>query len=359
MDALYVVKEGKKLRCGYTTGSCAAGAAKAAAIMLHAGTAPELVEIDTPAGVILRLYVECPQWHDDGTASCCIVKDAGDDPDVTNGMKIFAKVSKRQDGEIVIDGGEGVGRITREGFWGKVGEAAINPVPRRMIRDEVSKIAVHGWNVVIHVPGGKDIAKKTFNRFIGIEDGISIIGTTGIVEPMSDEAIKKTIYLELDKLYDDGSREILLVLGNYGRQVAEQLQLHAPRVKISNFIGDALLYCYHKGFHNVTLLGHIGKLSKLSIGVFNTHSHVCDGRIEAFIYYLALAGAPTSLIQEVQHCITSEEAVEILWREQYEHIFTAMRHGCIKRVRRYVKDKNFHINILIYSMKYDIVNIPS
>lgn len=354
MDNLYVIKNGKKLRCGYTTGSCAAGAAKAAAIMLHTGKIPEYIEIDTPAGIRLHLKVEKPLCKEN-CASCCIVKDAGDDPDVTNGMAIFAEVRKRGDSEICVDGGEGIGRITREGFWGKIGESAINPVPRQMIRDELVKVADHGWNVVIYAPTGKEITKKTFNSHIGIKGGISIIGTTGIVEPMSDEAFKKTIYLEIDKIYEDGLTEILLFLGNYGERVATTLNLQAPKIKISNFIGESISYCYNKGFQKVILLGHIGKLSKLSIGAFNTHSKVCDVRIEAFVYYLALVGASTQLIQQVNQCKTSEEALKLILENGYDHIVEKMRQGCVERIKHYVKDENFQVDVLLYSMEYGIL----
>jgi cobalt-precorrin-5B (C1)-methyltransferase len=302
------------------------------------------------------------------------VKDAGDDPDVTNGMEIFARISRRQDGEIVIDGGEGIGRITRAGFWGQVGEAAINPVPRKMIREAVVGIAEHGWNVTISVPGGEEIAKKTFNPQLGIEGGISIIGTTGIVKPMSDDALKQTIYLTIDAIYDDGAREILLLLGNYGERMAQELRttpyemftpdrvskpcqgvFEAPHVKVSNFIGDAILYAYHKGFTKITLLGHIGKLCKLAIGVFNTHSKVCDARMEAFIYYLALDSAPTELLSQVNACATSEEVVALLREGSYEHIFEAMRQGCITRIQRYVKDAQFTVDVVLYSMEYGLL----
>jgi cobalt-precorrin-5B (C1)-methyltransferase len=274
---------------------------------------------------------------------------------VTDGLEIAARVSERQDREIVIDGGEGVGRITRAGFWGQVGEAAINPVPRKMIRQEVAAIAEHGWNIVISAPGGKQIAKKTFNPQLGIEGGISIIGTTGIVEPMSDDALKKTIYLTIDALYEDGARKILLVLGNYGERLGNELSAQVPQVKVSNFIGDAVLYCYHKGFKKITLLGHIGKLCKLAIGVFNPHSKICDARMEAFVYYLALEGAPQNLLQQVNACKTSEEVVQLIQENGYNQIFTAMRQGCETRIRRYVKDEKFQVDVILYSMEYGLL----
>ena len=354
MKDLYVIKEGKKLRCGYTTGSCAAAAAKAAAIGLFTETIPPYIEIDTPAGIGLKLKVEKPCISHQG-ASCCIVKDAGDDPDVTDGIEIFAKVTKRGDDRIVIDGGEGVGRIKREGFWGKAGEAAINPVPRKMIIEEVAKVAEGGADILIYVPQGKEIAKRTFNAYIGIEDGISIIGTKGIVEPMSEEALKKSIYLALDALYEEGTHALVLYPGNYGEKVVEQLHLPGGKVKISNYIGDVILYCYYKGFKKITLVGHIGKLCKLSIGIFNTHSKTADARLESFIYYLAMAKAPHDLMLKVSEALTAEEAMEIIIRGGYGQVAERMKNGCIERLKKYVKDEGFEIDIVMYSMKYGVL----
>lgn len=350
MTDLYVVKGGQQLRCGYTTGSCAAGAAKAAALMWHTGQPIETVELDTPAGVRLTLPVSNPVISHD-RASCSIVKDAGDDPDVTNGLEIVAEVWPRSDGQVIIEGGAGIGRITRPGFWGDVGAAAINPVPRRMIREAVQSVAEHGWNVLISAPHGAEIARKTYNAALGIAGGISILGTTGLVDPMSDEAFQKTIYLTIEALHQQGHRAIVLVLGNYGERMAAQIGLTAPVVKVSNFIGEALLDCQHFGFQRVTLLGQIGKLAKLAIGGFNTHSRVCDGRMEAFVYYLALAGAPLALLQEVNACTDAEAALRIVQRENYHQIIEAMRQGCIERIKRYVKNEQFGIDVVLYSLE--------
>jgi cobalt-precorrin-5B (C1)-methyltransferase len=351
---MFVIKEGKRMRCGYTTGSCAAAAAKAAALGLVEGAIPEFIEIDTPSGVVLRLKVEKP-YMDEGAASCCIVKDAGDDPDVTDGIEIYAKVNKRSDSQVVIDGGEGIGRITRKGFWGEVGEAAINPVPRSMILNEVRKVTDEGIDVLIYSPQGTQIGKKTFNENIGIQGGISIIGTSGIVEPMSDEALKKSIYIEIDAAYEREKDEIILYPGNYAERFLESTGMQGERVKISNYIGDVILYCYNKGFSKVTLVGNIGKLCKLSIGIFNTHSKVCDGRIESFVYYLAITNSPYELIQEVTHSLTAEEALKIILDKDYKHVIEEMKRGCCKKVRDYVKDEDFDIDVVIYSMEYGLL----
>lgn len=354
MHDLYVIKDGKKLRCGYTTGSCAAGAAKAAAYMLITGQMIDTIEIDTPAGVVLTLGV-CKPYISADSASCCIVKDAGDDPDVTDHMEIYAEVSKRRDGVIHITGGQGIGVITRKGFWGDVGQAAINPVPRRMIASEVSKISDFGFDVTIYAPEGEAVAKRTFNANIGIQGGISIIGTSGIVEPMSEEALKKTIYLEIDAAMDAGAKDFVLFPGNYGENVVNNLEIPGAKIKISNFIGDALLYLTEKKASSITLVGHIGKLCKLAIGAFNTHSKLCDVRIEAFVYYMALRGVSIELIEQVNQCMTSEEAVKLLLENGCAEVFDDMTQGCQKRIKRYIKNNSFNIKVIMYSMDYGIL----
>jgi len=354
LDDIFVIKDGKRLRCGYTTGSCAAAAAKAAAKMLITREKISLIDIDTPSGIRLELPVGKPDIGEN-CASCCIVKDAGDDPDVTDKIEIYARVSRRIDDVINITGGEGIGIITRRGFWGEVGQAAINPVPRKMIREELSGLLEGGFDVVIYAPEGRERARRTFNENIGIEGGISIIGTSGIVEPMSEEALKKTIYLEVDRAYEDGEEELVLFPGNYGEKVVRDLKLEGRGIKISNFIGDTLLYINEKGFRSITLAGHIGKLCKLSIGAFNTHSRVCDVRIEAFVYYLALEGAPISLLEEINRCRTSEEAVKLVMDAGYLKVFGIMAKGCEDRIRRYLKNDGLKVRVLMYSMDYGVL----
>lgn len=348
---LYIIKEGKSLRCGYTTGSCATAASKAAAMMIQTGEIVKFIEIDTPANIKLKLEVYNPIIGDN-FASCSIIKDAGDDPDNTDGIEIYAKVNKRTDGKVNIDGGQGIGRITRKGLFGEIGQAAINPVPREMILKEVQEVSDSGYDILIYAPQGELIGKKTFNSNIGIEGGISIIGTKGIVYPMSEEALLKTIYMEVDMLKDiHGDEHIVLVPGNYGEKVSESLGIDKPRVKISNFIGDSLLYIYNKGFKSVTLIGHIGKFSKLSIGVFNTHSKVCDGRMEAFIYYLALMGAPMELLDRINNAITAEEGLNICIEAGFGQVVRHMEKGAEDRIKKYLKDEEFKVKVIIYSME--------
>ncbi|MFA5576350.1 MAG: cobalt-precorrin-5B (C(1))-methyltransferase CbiD [Tissierellaceae bacterium] len=348
---LYVIKDGKNLRCGYTTGSCATAAAKASALMLETGKIISYVEIDTPAGIRLKLQVNNPQITEEA-ASCSIIKDAGDDPDNTDGIEIYARVVKRKDRKINIDGGQGIGRIRRKGLFGKPGDAAINPVPRKMIEKEVREVKDSGYDILIFAPRGEEIGRKTFNKNIGIEGGISIIGTKGIVYPMSEDAFLKTIYMEMDMIANGpGKEHIILVPGNYGEKQADELKIDGPRVRISNFLGDSLLYAYNKGFKSISLIGHIGKFAKLSIGVFNTHSKVCDGRMEAFVYYLSLMGAPMDLLNKVNNCVTAEEGLNTSIEAGYGQVVKHMEKGGEERIRRYLKNEDYKVRVIIYFME--------
>ena len=327
----YIVKDGKKLRLGYTTGSCAAAAAKAAAVMLLTGRRLETVALLTPKGIRLELEVREVETGP-GYVSCAIAKDAGDDPDVTDGALIFARVSRREEPGIVIDGGPGVGRVTKPGLDQPVGAAAINSVPRRMIRENLEEAcALADWSggleAVISVPEGERLAKKTFNPRLGIAGGISILGTTGIVEPMSDGALVGTIRAELSQRRAAGDCYVLLTPGNYGSEfIRDGLGLDpALAVQTSNFIGDALDLCRELGFSGALLVGHVGKLVKLAGGMLNTHSRWGDCRMEILAAHAGAAGAPPERLGELLECAACDDALRILreagvYRETLERL---------------------------------------
>jgi cobalt-precorrin-5B (C1)-methyltransferase len=308
---------GKLLRRGYTTGSCAAAAAKAAAVMLLSQTGCPSVTLKTPGGRVLTLDVLNAAFSKD-TASCAVQKDSGDDPDVTNGVLVFARVSKTPEG-IEITGGEGVGRVTKPGLDQPVGAHAINSVPRRHIREECESVCREfryggGLSVMISVPGGEELAKRTFNPRMGIEGGLSVLGTTGIVEPMSEAAVADTIRAELSLLYEAGHRSVTLTIGNVGESfsrgvLGQSLESH---VKCANFIGEALSAAAEKGFRHATLVGHIGKLVKLGIGITNTHSSHGDGRMETLIACALEAGAPLETLHKIRGCVTADAALDCL-----------------------------------------------
>ena len=322
----YIYKNHKKLRYGYTTGSCAAAASKAAAAMLLSGKEISDVELMTPKGIALRL--EVLETHcTEGSVSCAIRKDGGDDPDVTNGILIYAEVTRipadelEAGGErILIDGGRGVGRVTKPGLEQPVGAAAINKVPRQMIWENLEAVCKkYGWQgglkAVISIPQGEELAAKTFNPRLGIVGGISVLCTSVIVEPMSEQALIETIRVEMRQKLANGMEYLLVVPGNYGIDFLEQyghgLDLN-DAVKCSNFVGEALDAAVEFGAKGVLLVGHIGKFVKLAGGIMNTHSHNADSRMELLTVHAALLGAPTELLQKMMECVTTDDALKYL-----------------------------------------------
>ena len=310
--------EQKKMRTGYTTGSCAAAAAKAAVCMLLSGEVIQQVRLMTPKGVELDLEVEQIQRRQHGVR-CAVRKDSGDDPDVTNGIYVYAEVRKEPEPGIYLDGGEGIGRITKKGLEQPVGAAAINRVPRQMILEAVKEQSIRygyqgGLSVIISAPEGKKLAAKTFNPRLGIENGISILGTSGIVEPMSEKALTDTIFLEMKMLKENGIDRCCVVPGNYGRDfLAEQLGVDTDQaVKCSNYIGETIDAAVNLEMRSLLLIRHIGKLIKVAAGVMNTHSRQADCRMEVLAAYAAAEGASAECVQAILSCITTTEALELL-----------------------------------------------
>lgn len=324
----YIFKDGRKLRCGFTTGTCAAAAAKAAAAVLFGSPAPEMVSITLPSGEKAGLPLEkteivCGEDGEIVSVLCGVLKDAGDDADVTDGMMICAKVSAAEErgmkGSIFIEGGEGVGRVTKPGLDQPPGAAAINSAPREMIRRSVREVCEeNGFYgdifVEISVPGGEAAALKTFNPMLGIEGGISILGTSGIVEPMSDNAVIETVRAEIRMKAAAENIFLAAVPGNYGMTFArEELGLQEEKiVKCSNFIGETLDACWEQGLSGILLAGNAGKLIKLASGIMNTHSSNSDGRIETIIACALEAGASLEVLRQVSSSVTTEGAFSLL-----------------------------------------------
>ena len=338
----YQFSQGKNLRCGYTTGSCATAAAKAAATMLLTGERVATVRIDTPKGVVLELEpleVELAEQY----VSCAIRKDSGDDPDDTNGVLVFAKVEKVAEPGVHIEGGVGVGRVTKPGLACALGGPAINPTPRRMITAEVGSVMEQagyseGLLVTISIPEGVEIAKKTFNPRLGIIGGLSVLGTSGIVEPMSEKALIETMYVEMRAQKARGNKNLLVFFGNYGEDFTRdvmQLDLEGA-VTCSNFVGELLDYAVFLGFETLLLIGHSGKLVKLAQGVMNTHSKYADCRTELFALEAMFHGASIEVGQEIYHCLTTDEVTKILKREQ---IFEPVMDKVTERIDFYMQHR--------------------
>ncbi len=367
----FVYKNHKKLRYGYTTGSCAAAASKAAAAMLLSGKEISYVELHTPKGIDLRLEV-LDISREDNAVSCAIQKDGGDDPDVTNGILIYAKVSREpaDEAQIMIDGGIGVGRVTKPGLEQSVGAAAINKVPRQMIRENLEAVCeqyhYHGkLSVVISIPSGVKLAAKTFNPRLGIVGGISVLGTSGIVEPMSEQALIDTIRVEMRQKLANGMEYLLVVPGNYGIDFLDQyghgLQLE-DAVKCSNFVGEALDAAVEFGAKGVLLVGHIGKFVKLAGGIMNTHSHNADARMELLTVHAALLGAPVELLQKMMECVTTDDALKYL---KEADLMEPVMERIMEKMEFYVNQRAQHqleLGVITFSNVFGILgqtkNVP-
>lgn len=411
----YVIKNQKKLRLGITTGTCSAAAAQAAAMQLLLGVESHAVTLRTPKGMTVSVPVYLLE-ADSKKASYKVIKDSGDDPDVTNGTDVCVTVEyaqqstreksnrsagtsgdKKPNGSVEIggnagsdgiveasiqsskngsqdrsraftnesypyltlDGGMGIGRVTKEGLEQAVGQAAINRVPRQMIFDAVADVCEKAnvcepLHITVWMPEGETLAKRTFNPKLGIEGGLSVLGTSGILEPMSEQAIVATIETEIRQLHAVGEEKVLVTPGNYGQAYAsEYLGLDlAKSVKSSNYIGDTIDLAISYGMKDFLLVGNIGKLVKLAAGIFNTHSKVADGRGEIFAVHAAMAGAEAKVVQEIYDCINTDRMLDVLEREGLrEAVMQSILAAIEKHVAGRVGD-TMRFGVIVFSEKY-------
>ena len=334
-------KDKNSLRCGVTTGASAAAAARAAALLLFRGECPSIVEVANPRGDIIKVPVKVAEYDGEG-ARAVVVKDGGDDPDVTNGLDIVARVEAASPG-VIIKGGDGVGVVTAPGLPVPVGESAINPVPARMIRDAVSGLAPAGVGVEISisVPGGRQAATRTLNGRLGITGGISILGTSGIVRPMSEEALKDSLVPFIKKAVALGHKRVVLTPGGLGyRQAVDEYGFNGDCViEMSNYVGFMLEKCVGEGIESVILWGHVGKMVKVAGGIFNTHSRVADGRREILAAYAALLGAKKDLIDQILNINTLEGAILLLNRRDITGLFDVIAQRASLKASEYVWEK--------------------
>lgn len=357
----------KELRKGFTTGSCGAAAAKAALYMLLTGSVKDEIEIITPGGVVFRTEVK-DIFREGNRVRCAVVKDGGDDPDVTTGLHVTAEVraEERGDGalEIQIEGGPGVGRVTLPGLDQPVGNAAINRVPRQMMEKELSEVAelldFRGRiRVILSVPGGEAAAERTFNPRLGIEGGISILGTTGIVEPMSTRAILDTIRVELNQRKALGDRIAAVSPGNYGLNFMKETYGYDLNrsVKCSNYVGDTVDMVREMGFRGMLLTGHIGKLIKVSGGIMNTHSKEGDARMELLAAGVIRAGGSTDTLRGILNCRVTEEALGIIQAESPALLRKSMD-AVMDRILYYLRKRSgeeLPVECILYSNEFGLL----
>lgn len=347
-------KDRHQWREGYTTGSSAAAAAKAACLQLQQvrhlilgnewGEDQKITQVNIPLPNLSRLSIPVSQCEgDEQRAWASVIKDGGDDPDVTNGLEIKACVNYlSEQGSILIEGGHGVGTVTKKGLAVPVGASAINPTPRRMIEQAVREVfPLEEIKVVIEVPQGEEAAERTLNPRLGIMRGISILGTTGIVRPMSEEAFKTSILPELDQAVAYGHRTLVLTPGNYGfRTAVEQMHVQPEAViQMSNFVGYILEEAVYRGIKQILLLGHVGKLIKVAGGIFHTHNRVADARSEILLAHCALAGMEQSTLLKLADIPTLEGAVKELLQLNQEDLVHKLAALASARAEAYVQRK--------------------
>ena len=309
------------LRNGFTTGSCAAACALASCIWQREGECPPRVVISVPEGVNYE-----PEIHPLAAYRCAVYKDSGDDPDITKGCEVWAEVEiSDAAGPVTFAAGEGVGTVTMPGLKLPMGEAAINPVPREMIERAVRRVIPNrAVRVTVGITNGRELAQKTFNPRLGIEGGLSILGTTGVVHPMSEDALIETIKLEMSVRKAGGLSEIALVFGSQGEEALRRLRPELPAVQISNFVGAALDEAAELGFERVLLAGQPGKLAKVAGGCMQTHSKYGDGRREPLCAMLALMGAPAELIRTALDANTLDGLIPVIQQAGYGEVWNAL-----------------------------------
>jgi len=307
----------RALRTGWTTGTCSAAAAKAATAALETGQVQQAVEVALPDGRRVGFPVERCELNG-AEAVAAVVKDAGDDPDVTHGAHLTATVSWRAEPGLQLDGGVGVGTVTKPGLGLDVGGPAINPVPRQMISvavGEVVDLASRGVRCVISVPRGEEMARKTTNARLGILGGISILGTTGIVRPFSTESWRASVVQAIAVMAAQGEKTVVLSTGGRTERAAMRLLPNAPEVcfvEVGDFTGAALRSAVEHGLQHVVFVGMAGKLAKLAAGILMTHYTRSKVDNELLARITADAGGDETAVAAVREANTARHAYE-LW----------------------------------------------
>lgn len=375
LDSAYRTVDQRQLRLGITTGTCAAAAAQASAAHLLTGIRQTEIPVHTPGGITAYVPVRCVE-AEERKCEYLVVKDSGDDPDVTDGVEVYVSVEKLEEGrrpetkafrgaqypKLWLEGGQGVGRVTRAGLEQAVGCAAINKVPRAMIFQAVGGIAEHAAYegellITVRIPAGEALAKKTFNPMLGIEGGISVLGTSGILEPMSEKAIIDTIEAQIRQFAAQGEKRLLVTPGNYGQSyVSEYLGLDLEKsVKCSNYVGDTLDLAAVYGMEELLLIGNIGKLIKLAAGIMNTHSKVADGRGEIMALHTVLQGGTREMAKVLLDCVTTEEMLGYLEKWGLREAVTA---GICEKIQCHVARRageRLRVGVMLFSEKYGLL----
>jgi cobalt-precorrin-5B (C1)-methyltransferase len=310
-------KPGKGLRTGYTTGACAAAAAKAATRCLVRDTMLTEIETTLPKGTSATFVLKQCQRRG-SRAICSVIKDAGDDPDCTHGAELVAEVELRGEGGIEIQGGEGVAHVTKPGLGLEVGSLAITPIPRRnltaMVEEELAGSPHRGALVILSVPGGEEMARQTINERLGLKGGISILGTTGIVKPYSTAAYRISVVQAIDVAAEQGLTNVVLTTGGKSEQYAMALYPHLPEdafIQVGDFIGDGMRHCAKRKIARATIVGMMGKMSKMADGKMMTHAAGSQVNMELLATLAAEIGAGEELCAVIRQANTARHVLEL------------------------------------------------
>lgn len=330
----------KKLKGGYTTGASAAAGVKAALIFLTSGKIVYEVEITALDGTILKIPIESVKKIFGEKICVEVKKNSGDDPDITNGASIFTTIKKIDGDEIIFRAGLGVGIVTKSGLQIPVGEPAINPGPRQLIKNIADEFNFRALEVEISIPAGVELAKKTLNPILGIEGGISVIGTTGVLRPMSEESFKNSLVPQIDVAKAAGFDILIFVPGKIGELTAKKFGFNPQSiVQTSNFIGHMLDAAVEKNISKIIFCGHIGKLIKIAAGIFHTHNRIADGRLEILAAYSAAEGLNAVEVKKILNAATTEEAAEIISANNFNHVYKKIAARASFRAERYTFQK--------------------
>ena len=347
------------MRYGNTTGACAAAAAKAALLALT-GTVVDRVGVPSPYGIRFEILVKgTKKIGDAGVAT--VVKDAGDDIDATDKLEITATVKLTDDGKVKIRSGKGIGVVTKPGLQVPIGEAAINPVPRRMIEASVKEVlpAGKGAEITLDIPEGEKVAAKTLNPKLGIVGGLSVLGTTGVVKPLSMEACRRSLVPQIDVAVSAGFERVFFVPGNIGERITKKLfnPSEDDIVQTGDFVGYMLDKAVEKGVKEIVFLGHPGKLAKVAAGIFNTHHKVADARNEVIAAYAGAEGAEAEAVKRILHANTTEEAITLLKQVGLsERVFDRIAEKVSERVSERTQQK-IKVSVILVSLDGEILGV--
>lgn len=353
----------KELRGGYTTGACMAAGVKAALHYMTEGDRLQSLILTALDGTPLTIPVKAIEPLGDPSVDGVrveIIKESGDDPDITNGASVFTitRLKPEQSG-VTYHAGEGIGHVTKPGLQVPVGEPAINMGPRKLVQTVVDELLGPGAGVDVEVsiPAGTELAKRTLNPILGVVGGISVIGSTGVLRPMSEEGFKNSLVPQIDVAMAMGYDAIVFVPGKIGETQAVKHGIHEQViVQTSNFIGFMLEAAEQRGVKELLLFGHIGKLAKVAAGVFHTHNRVGDARLETMAAYGAMHGLPSEGVKRVLESITTEDAMSVFSEYHLEKVYDVIARRASERAMRFVFG-NIKIGTVLVTLKGEVLGM--